>query len=383
MKLLLFNTLYTPNFLGGAERSVQLLAEGLVDAGHDVVVCCTSDRDYVDTINGVCVIYMKVPNLYWAYDSSTQASWKKPFWHFIDAKNYIAKAKIDRVIKKVDPDVVHTNNLAGFSPIVWELAKSNGVKVVHTLRDYYLTCPKATRYHNGQICEELCLKCKMFSYPKKQLSNEYVDVVVGISQFILDDHLRQGYFKTCEIREVIGNSVKIPSGKVSPCFEKEEGLKYIGFIGRIEEPKGIEDLLSAFVKLDDDSLRLIIAGKGEDRYMSYLKSKYVDSRVRYLGVVNSDEFYTGLDLLVVPSKWNEPFGRVVTEALGWNCPVLVHEVGGLTEFVSMFPSNVMGYNKSDFMNLEEVLAMLEDTQADIDKRLFSSDNLIDSYLTLF
>ena len=78
MKILIFNTLYYPNQLGGAEKSVQLLAEGLVQSNYDVVVVCTSNRNYKDYINGVKVYYVKTNNLYWAYNAKEEKSYKKP-----------------------------------------------------------------------------------------------------------------------------------------------------------------------------------------------------------------------------------------------------------------------------------------------------------------
>lgn len=87
MKVLIFNTLYYPNQLGGAEKSVQLLAEGLLKAGHNVTVVSTSNKDYVDYVNGVKVYYVKTTNLYWVYGAKEEKSYKKPLWHLIDSYN--------------------------------------------------------------------------------------------------------------------------------------------------------------------------------------------------------------------------------------------------------------------------------------------------------
>ena len=52
MKILIFNTLYSPNFQGGAEKSVQILAESLAKWGIQVEVCTTSDRNEIKKLNG-------------------------------------------------------------------------------------------------------------------------------------------------------------------------------------------------------------------------------------------------------------------------------------------------------------------------------------------
>ena len=56
-----------------------------------------------------------------------------------------------------------------------------------------------------------------------------------------------------------------------------------GFIGRIEPEKGIEILLQATRYLIQPGWRLKIAGKGTDAYVSYLRPKYADERIEWLG----------------------------------------------------------------------------------------------------
>jgi hypothetical protein len=57
MKVLIVHWLYEPNFLGGGERIVQTLAEGLVVEGHEVVVVTTVPgwRTSIASIRGVKV----------------------------------------------------------------------------------------------------------------------------------------------------------------------------------------------------------------------------------------------------------------------------------------------------------------------------------------
>ena len=58
MNILLVNTFYYPDMVGGAEHSVKILAEGLAGAGHRVAVLCentgvTHEKFVIEEIGGV------------------------------------------------------------------------------------------------------------------------------------------------------------------------------------------------------------------------------------------------------------------------------------------------------------------------------------------
>ncbi len=327
MKVLIFNTLYYPNQIGGAEKSVQLLAEGLLKAGIEVIVVSTSNKDYVDHVNGVKVYYVKTTNLYWVYGAKEEKSYKKPLWHFIDSYNPF-HTKIEAIFDEEAPDIVHTNNLAGFSVSVWKIAKVKDIKIVHTLRDHYLLCPKSTMFKNNSNCESQCFACKIYSIPKKEMS-KYVDEIVGISQFILNRHLEAGYFKNAN-KSVIFNSIHIPDS-----FKKEK-KNYIvfGYVGALAQGKGIELLLENMNTLNIDNTKLHIYGKGITKsYEAALKQKYNNDKIIFKGFHKTEDIYKNIDILIVPSLWNEAFGRIVPEANSYKVPVLVSNRGGLPELV--------------------------------------------------
>ncbi|MEI2463274.1 glycosyltransferase, partial [Niallia taxi] len=87
MNILLVNTFYYPTIVGGAEISVQKLAEGLVKNGHKVSVLCTDRTNNYEVINGVNVYRIKVKNLYSPSDSQQQNMIKKTIYRFVDFYN--------------------------------------------------------------------------------------------------------------------------------------------------------------------------------------------------------------------------------------------------------------------------------------------------------
>ena len=330
MKVVIFNTLYYPNIIGGAEKSVQLLAESLLKEGIEPIVVTTSYKNYIDYVNGVKVYYIKINNLYWPYKAKKEKKFKKPIWHLIDSYNPFNK-KIEYLINFEKPDVIHTNNLAGFSVSIWKIAKEKNIKIVHTLRDYYLLCPKSTMFNEklNKSCEKQCLTCKVYSIPKKSMSKN-VDVVVGISRFILNTHLEYGYFKNAKKR-VIYNSIELPK-RVSKKDELSDSIIF-GYVGSLSPSKGIEFLLKKFSQLNLKN-KLYIYGKGITKdYEDKLKKKYASEKIIFQGFQKPDNIYNEIDILIVPSLWNEPFGRIVVEANSYGVPVLVNKKGGLSELV--------------------------------------------------
>ncbi|WP_041417558.1 glycosyltransferase [Serratia plymuthica] len=125
MRVIIVNTLYYPYKIGGAEVSVQLLAEELVRKGHQVRVVCLHKENYkkIDNVNGVEVVYLPLKNIYWPFDDSRKSKIQRLMWHIIDSYNILMAKLISKEIDDFNPDVVHTNNIAGFSVAIWSVIK--------------------------------------------------------------------------------------------------------------------------------------------------------------------------------------------------------------------------------------------------------------------
>ena len=337
MKILLINSLYYPNQVGGAERSVQFLAEALVEAGHRTTVLSTSPASKLreGEVNGVRVYYVPLKNLYWPFRSeiSDIAKVVKPIWHACDAYNPWMTRAVRNVLNAEKPDLVHTHNLAGFSTAVWKEIKEQNLPLIHTLRDYYLLCPKTTMFRGERNCDYQCFDCKGFSVPKS-FHIGCVDGVVGISRFILERHLSFGYFAKTPIKDVIPNAYDLnPCRTQQKKYDRARSKLRIGFLGRLVPSKGIEHLLEVCERWSADNLELLVGGEGETDYVSYLQNRYVLPNCTYLGRVKPEQFFSQVDILVVPSLWREPMGRVVIEAYGYGVPVIASSRGGIPEII--------------------------------------------------
>ena len=203
MKIAIINTLYAPNKVGGAEKSVQTLAENFSDLGNEVIVICLGKEDANYKLNGVIIHAVKIKNDFWPFEINNKNSFHKLIWHLKDASNNKYNDFLHHLFLDYKPDVLLTNNISGFSTKVWRIASNLNIKIVHTLRDYYLQCPKSTKFKNGLNCSNLCNDCNFLSIPKKKDSSK-VKYLIGISNYILSDHIDKGYFKGVQ-NEVIFN----------------------------------------------------------------------------------------------------------------------------------------------------------------------------------
>lgn len=116
-------------------------------------------------------------------------------------------------------------------------------------------------------------------------------------------------------------------------------LRYIAYIGRFVEAKGLRELISAFRELAarDDALRLVLIGDGVMRQTlrTLIEANDLDRCVILPGGLPPEGVATWLqacDLLTLPS-WSEGYPNVVVEALACGRPVVATDVGGTREII--------------------------------------------------
>jgi len=110
-------------------------------------------------------------------------------------------------------------------------------------------------------------------------------------------------------------------------------------LGRVHKTKGIDIIFNALSRISADlkgKIEVHVAGTGDEEYIEELKvlANSFGVKCNFLGNRNANDFLDSVDLLIVPSKWNEPFGRVLIESMGRHVPVAGKNVGGIPELLT-------------------------------------------------
>lgn len=333
MKILFIHSLSDPSLGGGGEVIVWEQIRGLRDSGHDCVLLTTSNNKGLrkSIAEGVTLWTAGIRNLYWPYGKKRPPIYARWIWHLIDSYNFLMQSYIKDVLVEESPDIVLVHGWIGWSVACIDIIVANKVPAIQILHGHDYICAKTTMFKKGVPCSRQCLSCKALRIPHRRISRK-LNAVVGVSDYILRRHLSMGYFNDVPIRAVIHNCRslrQLPRGNAS----SGDGYLRFGYIGRLEESKGIGFLIKTFKAANLDGCELLVAGTGEKNFENRLRSIAHGSSISFLGYISPETFYSNIDVLVVPSLCNDNFPGAVFEALASGKPVIGSRRGGIPEMI--------------------------------------------------
>lgn len=306
----------------------------------------------------------------------------------LDYENEQMVRRVREYVREVRPDVVHALHFQGLSISVIPAIKEFGVPLVYTATDFWAVCPVVDlRRHDGAVCEgpdiAHCPRCiasrhpgarmkvmadrtpgvalraagalsgtslSRVSHPLRQLGAirerpgyirermELVDQILAPTRLTRDLLLKNGV-GTGKIRvSRYGIDLSGIAG-VPPSYNVPPPLR-IGFMGTLVPHKGCDILVKAFRSLPQEmEVTLTIHGNLErfKRYVKRLrKLAEGDERIIFAGAFGRErvgEVLSGMDVLVVPSRWYENAPVVIYEAFAAETPVVATDLGGMSEVV--------------------------------------------------
>jgi glycosyltransferase involved in cell wall biosynthesis len=265
-----------------------------------------------------------------------------------------ARRRLGRLLDDVRPDVAHLHVIYHqlTLSIVDELARRN-IPSVLTMHDYKIGCPAYVLYRDGAPCD-LCTtgpvenvflhRCVKGSRAGSLLAAiEARTVRMRGSYKKIDAHIAPSAFAG---RVAIATGIDPDTVHVVPNFLPAEELEdpvealeqepRFFFAGRLEEVKGIRDILGAYAADDRGLGTLVLAGAGGELEGEVLAAAESSRNVEYLGRLSRAQVLAQLRrsrALLMPARWHENNPMSILEARAVGVPVICTEMGGLPEMV--------------------------------------------------
>merc|ERR1711959_512146 len=121
-------------------------------------------------------------------------------------------------------------------------------------------------------------------------------------------------------------------------LEVDPSIPVIGFIGRLEEQKGVDILLAAIPEiLERCECQIVVLGTGKKKFEKLVKTLDVDFPDKVKGVVKfslplAHLIFAGADFMAIPSRF-EPCGLIQLQAMQYGSVPIVSSTGGLVDTV--------------------------------------------------
>ena len=300
-----------PPGYGGVEWVVSALTEALVRRGHMVTLFCAPG-----SVSSAEV----VPVLDTAHPDEIERS--------LYEADHVARA-FDEIELRVGADafdVVHDH--CGFTALA--MADRLGAPVVHTLHGQFTAGTAAFYRRHGHKA-----------------------ALVGISDAQLAS-APQGVSAAC----AIPNPIDVGAWPL-----REDKDDYLLWIGRMTADKGPHRAIAAARAADVPLVMAGVVQPGQEAFFDAHVAPHLDGdRVRFVGEVGGGvkhALFAGAMGLLMPIRWEEPFGMVIVEALACGTPVIAFREGAACELVVDGTTGFLVDDEEEMAAAVERLALID------------------------
>ena len=335
MRVLIISNLYPPVYYGGYELSCQEISEALQTRGHQVEILTSNygitktERD--DSIQRILRINFA----------------ENPLIRDTLVKELVNQRYVRRVLREFLPDIIFFWNLSHISTSVISIAASEGVPSCYYIFDHWLSNAEFDHWSAAltttRSIKRLLLRCccKLFHLASSHRIAQYQNVIFA------SEYLRG---LTLKREKRLVSDVVIPWGIDTNLFKPRQVLaekpRRLLYVGQLASHKGVDIVLKALSILHGDSaasgISLTLVGDdssapGYAEELRQIAHKLgVAGLVRFLDKLprrNLPAIYSEHDILVFPSRWDEPYGLTQLEAMACGLAVVGTATGGAAEIL--------------------------------------------------
>jgi len=349
MKILVVSDLYPPFHVGGYELNCRDSVEALISRGHEITVLTSSwglNRGLIQ--ENVYRLLDFDPSF--LQDQSRNRLQK--FDYFMDRLIQLQRLLISpknyritrRVILTTQPDVVYIWHLGHLTVSPALAVQDSGLPACFRIEDYSLARVKQLAGKKGSFLKKLY---RSFVFGGRDIEKLRLNHFLFISQYVKQYYVQSGY--PAAGMAVVPSGVPVcsmlnPLNRADPFVPRDGAIRLV-FTGRVEPEKGPDIAIRAMAILKTElsypSVHLDIIGDGNLDFLGYLNQLTndlsVNDRVSFLGRLSQSEVLSRFryyDALLFTSRWEEPFGRVLIEAMAQGLPVIAARNGGVPEIIN-------------------------------------------------
>ena len=306
------------NVVGGGSLALLNIVRGVMAAGHEVMVACTNERGaFPEMLTDAGCQVVRCSHRLTVYPSTKNVLEYLPRLIKMVLDNRKGRRQLKQVMLDFRPDIVHTN--VGPMDVAFDVCQQLGIKHVWHQREY----------QDLDFGLHFFPSIRTFMRKSHSKGNYNICITEGVFRH---RNFRDG------IDRVIYDGV-FGRERANACVLQPVKQNYVLFAGRIEEAKGVLDLLRVFAcfheKYPDCQLKLAGRYKAESTYYQqcceFVKRTGLSDVVEFLG--ECKDVYSLMAkarMMVVPSRF-EGFGFITAEAMLNGCPVVGRDTAGTKE----------------------------------------------------
>lgn len=350
LRILLVSDHYPP-FIGGAHRQTQLLGQELAKRGHHVNVATAWQPGLPTEVSDGAVTVYRLKELRTLLPKVAKNHHQR---HHPPYPDPVTVWGLRRLIKRFQPDVVHSHGWFGYSCAAALLGKR--IPLVLSTRDYGYGCPTRTLLHNDMLCDgpavRKCLACASQFYGptrgalatlgvlgSRPLLRHKVKGVHSVSAFVQAmvrrdllagnaDYIHQGgEIAASPIYSFLIDDASPPDADQMQRLPSEP---FILFVGGLQPRKGLTTLLEAYTALHHAPPLVLIGYDAPDSPKAFPAGVTVLRNASHATVMAAWE---RASFGVMPSLWPDPSPGVVREGMTKGKAIIATNIGGTPEMI--------------------------------------------------
>lgn len=393
----MISTFYPPYSFGGDAIYLYDLCNLLVGAGHSVEVIHCADSFHLYKSQPDIPRYPEQPGVR-IHKLESGFGALSPLLSHQTGYPLLKSKKIRQILDSRRFDVIHYHNISLFGPGVLNLRSEYDACIkLYTMHEHWLVCPMNVLWkYTGRACDKPdCVRCTLRSHRPPQFwrytrlrdrAAGAIDLFLAPSRFTREMHHARGFGFFIEH---LPNFTRRVDQDWKSSGSPPHSRPYFLFVGRLEEIKGLQNLIPEFA--GPGAYDLIVVGSGTYERALHEQAQNVN-RVKFTGWIPQDRigaYYAHSLGVVAPSVTYETFGLSTIEAFARKTPVIAHGLGALPEIVE---ESGGGYIYRTAEELRQALRLLAENPTLRDElgnrgyqaflRMWTPERHLDNYLGL-